>query len=370
MVLSNQDLWTKISALIEEKFKKVAEEKLDDLVKLKFDEKCNSFDSSKLKNEIQAEVRNELAELTNEIARLREQNERLLQSNNNLIAQNEQYRKSLDDIQSVDSGKQLNDDDAEDVDDEAASLPSIDEEDDVIFEDDNREYFDYLILSDSIYRHVGKILPRKRDLAPLKDTFNIGNVRFLKFVVPGARCDRLWAEAANLSKEYSIGHVIVSVGTNYIPSTHARFRQTYHQRKPFNLAKIQPAKRRDYIINSARDDIRWRETSDITPVADVIAEITSLIRRLGYLFCCDVSFSSILPQKDLSCIRGISDTNSALLDFCNRNGYGFIQHPQFMVSNNKVDFSLFAMDGVHLRTQGIDILFSNLKDFIENDFDF
>lgn len=41
-----------------------------------------------------------------------------------------------------------------------------------------------------------------------------------------------------------------------------------------------------------------------------------------------------------------------------------------MVSNNKVDFSLFAMDGVHLRTKGIDILFSNLKDFIENDFDF
>lgn len=58
MILSNQDLWTKISALIEEKFKLVAEEKLDDLVNQKLAEKCNSFDSSKLKNEIQTEVRN------------------------------------------------------------------------------------------------------------------------------------------------------------------------------------------------------------------------------------------------------------------------------------------------------------------------
>ena len=139
------------------------------------------------------------------------------------------------------------------------------------------------------------MIPKKRGLAPLKDTFTIENVRFMKFVVPGARCDRLWVEAANLNKDYSFGQVILSVGTNYIPSTHGEFRQTY-QRKPFkSLAKIPPAKRRDYIINSARDDTRWRETSNITPVTDVIADITSLIRRVGYLFSCDVSFSCILP---------------------------------------------------------------------------
>ena len=373
MVLSNQDLWTKISGLVEEKFKLVAEQQLDELVNQKIAEKCDTIDARKLKEEIHTEVKNELAELSNEITRLREQNERLLQSNNTLLAQNEHFRKSIDDIQSCDSGKQHIVDDPEDFDGaDDVSLPRVDE-DDVVFEEDNREYVDCLILSDSIYRHVGKVIPQKRTLAPLKDSFTIGNVRIMKFVVPGARCDRLWAEAANLNKDYSFGQLILSVGTNYVPSTHAQFRQNYQRpfnQRPFNLAKIPPAKRRDFLIKNARDDIRWNETSSITPVTDVIADITSLIRRIGYLFDCDVSFSAILPQKDLSCIRGIADINSALLDFCKGNRYGFIQHPQFMISNSKVDFSLFAIDGVHLRTKGIDILFSNLKVFIENEFEF
>ena len=359
MVFSNQELLAKISELIEKKFSELIEKKLDNLIVEKFAEQNSNFDTQKLKEEIHSEVRNEFAELSNEISRLREQNERLLKSNNDLFAQNEQYRNSIEDIQSCDSGKEHFEVENDDADSSAS------DESEEVFVEDEREFFDCLILSDSIYRHVGKPCPKTDNMGPLIDTFKIGNVRVLKTIIPGACCDRLWAEAARLNNIYTFGLVILSVGTNYVPSTHAHFRQTYQQ-KPFEFpANIPPEKRRDFLMKSARNVIRWRQC--ITPVSQVISDITTLIRRLGTLFFCDVSFSIILPQKNLSCIRAIGHINSTIIDFCQNNGYGYILHPQFKMINGKLDLSLFATDGVHLRSRGIDVIFTNLRDHIEED---
>jgi len=113
-----------------------------------------------------------------------------------------------------------------------------------------RENFEILILSDSMLRHVMGDCPKKKEDAKLKTAImdlqlpfanrqvcqkaieqdislkvdsspnpkiHRPPLRVKEVVIPGARAHRLLSEATVLSRAYNFEHVIVHVGTNYVP---------------------------------------------------------------------------------------------------------------------------------------------------------
>ena len=84
----------------------------------------------------------------------------------------------------------------------------------------NKKQYDLLVLSDSIFRHVGGDCPKsnsqKGALITEVEIYHSRNDKssFLRAVVTGARSTRLYAEALLLLNEYKFKEIIVHVGTN------------------------------------------------------------------------------------------------------------------------------------------------------------
>ena len=75
--------------------------------------------------------------------------------------------------------------------------------------------FDILIISDSIYRHVGGACPKTTGPSPaIHMQYEMDGKRVKKVIVPGGRCPRLLAEAASIAQQHLFNEVIVHVGTN------------------------------------------------------------------------------------------------------------------------------------------------------------
>ena len=178
------------------------------------------------------------------------------------------------------------------------------------------------MLSDSIYRHVGIECPKDPSAftpRPIRSNFDIGQLSFLKVVCPGARSDFLWAEAVLLNDSFTFDHVIVHVGTNYVPN---------------------------------------RMNSDPRSPLDTADEICQLLDAIGPLFQAKVSYSYILPRLDLSVLGGINTINTIIFDHCSANNIGHMQCLSFRRVKGALDTSLFANDGVHLSRKGVAALFT------------
>lgn len=293
--------------------------KIECMLDTKLNEKVNNFSGV-----VSDKLSVKLSELAAEFADLKDTNAKLIKINSALIEQNRDLR----DLSSV----KYSENDC----DQAAADDEVIAEDDVTFEltdepmnDPTKKYFDVLILSDSIYRHVGTECPKdytKKEHCIISD-FTIGNSSVLKVVCPGASCDTLLSKAAQLHSAYRLGSVyrfglvVVHVGANYTDSS-------------------------------------------LSPY-EISCEINGLLDELDALFQCKVTFSCILPQMDTSTLAGINFTNSLVDKFCMDRGYGLLQCNAFM---RDARASLLARDGLHLSRSGVKALFASVALHIKYNF--
>ena len=282
----------------------------------------------KIEAVFEEEIDSKFQDLFNVIRDLKSKNETLIQLNNVLIEHNRQLRS-----RSVVSNESVDDDDDDDgsgkeafngTDEEVVSPPPTNV--------GTKKHFDVLIISDSIYRHVGIECPKDRSAftpRPIISTFDIGQITFMKVVCPGARCDFLWAEAVLLNVNYNFDHVILHVGTNYVPNS---------------------------MNNNPRSPL---DTSD---------EICQLLNAIGPLLQAKVSYSYILPRLDLSVIDGINAINTTIFEYCSANNIAYMPMClSFKRVKGVLDRSLFANDGVHLSRKGVAAIFNCMCDHVHHE---
>ncbi len=287
MGLSYQDLLTKIEQLLEEKFC-ATDEKLNK----KFDDKFTA--------------------VVNDLKRT---NSQLLKINAALIERNKQLRNENDRTSDSDDSDGYTED-LNNTPDGLVKTPVVPANH---FAPALKDFYDVLILSDSIYRHVGTECPRTSPSPlPFSSEFTVGNVSVRKVVCPGARCVKLMSTAAELNLDHRFGHVILHVCANY-------FR-------------------------------------DRVPPHEISAEINDLMDSIGALFKCGISFSCVLPQVDMGLIDAINSANRDVALFCQVRGYGFLQCMEFARRADRP--FLLARDGIHLSRKGAGAMFRCLSEHI------
>ena len=210
----------------------------------------------------------------------------------------------------------------------------------------NKKKYDLLILSDSIFRHIGCDGPKvprggpnlsieddiaarvarevglEQDLSiPLQADPPI-SILIKKRVIPGATVHNLFYAAKQLAEQCSFEHILLHVGTNYLG---------------------------------------WSDW-DSKAISD---DITSFLTFLKDTFACSISFSSILPRTDNQLLNRIADeVNNLVTRFCHSN---YMQG--FMVIAFCWEPSRFlARDGVHLNRRGILAMEYALLDFLADRF--
>ena len=118
---------------------------------------------------------------------------------------------------------------------------------------------------------------------------------------------------------------MVHVGANYIP-------------RPFNRHTLSP---------------------------DLVAyEINALLDAVKGLFATSVTFSCIIPQRNLAVIDIINMINTLVSEHCFHNGIGLLQCFSFQRRMGKLDDSLLACDGTHLSRKGVDAMFVCLTEHL------
>ena len=199
-----------------------------------------------------------------------------------------------------------------------------------------KEKYNALIISDSIFRHVGADCPKKvgvkraleRDI-PLRLSKSLPLLKVKKVVIPGARCARLFDEASRLSQRYEFEEVVVHVGTNYI------------------------------------------NDEDCEPMP-IFEEIQQFLGALKGAFKSRITFSPILPrvlreeqeydqryeplsELTLQTIELCRIINHEVHLFCESNSIGSMICPAFIMDafDPYPDKSLLSRDGVHLSRKGI-----------------
>ena len=204
-----------------------------------------------------------------------------------------------------------------------------------------------LLISDSIFRHVGGDCPKKdfpqtieQDITiPISKTSSHQPITLKKIVIPGANCDRLFSEAMYYAREYEFEHVYCHVGTNY---------------------------------------------HDLLSPEDTSNEISHFLVRIKELFDCPTTYSPILPRifahdqqisrsspisaHSVQLMRQVRDINSDIIETCQRHQIGTMVCPAFIRDCAPVpDRSLLAQDGCHLSRKGVlemeNTLFEHLKVF-------
>jgi hypothetical protein len=201
--------------------------------------------------------------------------------------------------------------------------------------------FHALVLSDSIYRHVGGDCPKKKKgveqwpieqdiLIPTSKSASPSNppIKLKKVVMPGAKCDRLFYEAVRLSREFEFQLVVIHVGTNYFKELHP---------------------------------------------SDAIKEICEFLTRAKEIFKCNVTFSPILPRFLPKVIleqydgtftssqlthrlnRTIRKMNEAIYLHCQQEKIDSMLCPEFFMDDDfpVPDKKLLALDGCHLSRGGV-----------------
>ena len=215
-----------------------------------------------------------------------------------------------------------------------------------------KEHFDALVLTDSMFRHVGgDCFKNKRKIEaadpPLKGValeqdlpphINADNLKIKKVVLPGARCSRIWAEASSLALRYTFDHVLVHVGTNYLP---------------------------------------YRDQDE------AIYQINNLLTSLKELFGCQISWSAIIPRlarddmpkgptDELSedsnfLIEAVRYINTEVIAHNNQSNIGLLLcEPFLMKLHNPVPRKQYlAKDGCHLNRRGIVELEHSMYDHLK-----
>ena len=203
--------------------------------------------------------------------------------------------------------------------------------------------YDVLILSDSIYRHVGGDTPTKIK-PPRTTSFDPpdwpkwkqaleqdvpicgSEIRLKKVVVPGARASRLWYEASRLALTCNFNQILVHVGTNY--------------------------------LSSKRDP------------EEAVDQIQNLLTSLRTLFNCKIVFSLVLPRVarddaltgpyDLSddsydLVESVRFLNDELIDFCRSKNFGTFFCPAFRmnIDDPAPKKHFLSKDGCHLSRRGV-----------------
>ena len=280
---------------------------------------------SKLEAVIEDKFNNKFNDLRAELEALKNTNSLLLKINKSLIEENKLLRSSTANSPSADDDRDLDQGESEIESTCELAVTAATKNASASFPASTKIHVDVLILSDSIYRHVGSVCPKERDRRglPVKSTFQLGGLEFLKFVYPGARCENLLSAVAELHQTYSFDQVIVSVGTNYT-----------HQ--------------------------------DSVHMPSVVAEdICDFLVAIADFLDCGVSFSCILPQRDLGVTSYINMVNSQVAVFCGANQLGLLQCLRFKRVRGKIDTSLFANDGVHVSFTGVAALLHTVIDHIK-----
>ena len=227
----------------------------------------------------------------------------------------------------------------------------------------DKQHYEVLILSDSMLRHVMGDCPKKSEEIKLKSAkkelpfherkicqqaleqdipFKVDNspnprtnrrpIGIKKIVIPGARAPRLLSEAIHLAGSYSFEHVIVHVGTNYVP---------------------------------------YASTDQ------AVSDINGLLDQLPYLFPgCRVTYSPILPRTtpegkrfptmdDL--LEAIREINASVDEHCNQKMYTVLTCEDFTAEHSDMPIArrhLLAKDGCHLNRKGIVAMDHALHDYI------
>lgn len=203
-----------------------------------------------------------------------------------------------------------------------------------------KKKFDVLLLSDSIYRHVGIAVPkearqpnetRQPNPPPIYREFSLSqnNVSCLKVVIPGAKAARLYEEAQLLSATHDFKEIILHCGANHLPTKLTRSQQSHQH----------------------LDDIR----------DETLANLYKLHTSVQALFkSAAMTFSPILPQLQqngpppgLVCV-----INTKMDMFCTRNKFSFLRPLAF--GRHGVQ-KLICKDGIHLSFDGVAELTSVLE---------
>ena len=287
------------------------------------------------------ELSEKFSGLTAELSDLRDTNAKLIALNKALIDENASLRRSRSSSAASDASHDLSfrstDSAAKKPEPESEIPPHLHRRAGVPLKSlppamplniETRDY-DVLVLSDSILRHVHGSIPKaEKEKHPLYQDVILdqsveaaSELTVLKCVTPGARCDRLWADAVALSQKHSFREVIVSVGANYIPS-----RQTRRRGQP-----------------------------NFKPAADVIDDICDLLAALNELFQCHVSFMAVPPRVDRTYFNLIQDINAGVDAFCREQWFGVVRVEAFCLDHRgHINEKLFAKtDGIHLAGPGI-----------------
>ena len=326
--LSNEEIFSKIKKLFDDKF--VERDNEINILEKKLTEKFKEqFDS-----------------LHEQIRALTEANKSLLEANASLEQENQILRKNTDFPTTSNSPTTSTSPPAV----PAQAVPA----DDISILNaeqpaSGKKHCDVLILSDSIYRHVGSSCPKVKNtikgrarpdlqqtcILPIRSHFSIGATTVMKVIMPGARAGALQLQATILASEYDFGEVIVNCGANYVPSVRRPGRR-FHMVSP----------------------------------PEAINEITGLINALGNLFTGMITYSMTLPQVNcLDYIENINGINDAVVRYCTSNGLSYLRCGAFERNEDDVvDRQLFAADGIHLGKKGIEAVFNTLDDHLRIDF--
>ena len=223
---------------------------------------------------------------------------------------------------------------------EANETNPVDDEDMEDFYEELDDTLDnVLILSDSIWRHVGVDCPRvtynldrekPKGRAPIIKDFSMGSRKITKVVIPGAQVDRLWHEAVRLANEgLTYGEVILHCGTNY-----------FRSRIPLAEGEL-----------------------DIRQCMLALAEVFPEAR---------ITYSKTLPRFDeeeeedaFAVNSDIDKLNRNMTSFCRWNDFGVFSVESFYHDNCD---RLYARDNVHLGRPGIRAFFVALHAYLNYGF--
>ena len=191
----------------------------------------------------------------------------------------------------------------------------------------DKEFVDILLISDSIYRHVGVACPRdarpRYRNRPVVADFWVGNTHVKKLCLPGAKAERLLAEASIMALTHEFREVVVHVGANYLPTV-------------------------------SRDHPTTRAAASV--------EIQALLAALGDIFYAPVTYSLMLPLASSRFTDAINSINEEVMSA----GFHHINHTAFVRDDRgQIDRSLYCADGVHMNKNGIDALLNDLVEHIK-----
>ena len=138
---------------------------------------------AKIETVLEKKFNDKFQDLAGKMCDLTDTNNKLISINKALIEQNKKLRALLTCDGDNDIGAAITPDAADPV-------PSVGAELRTHTPTNTKTHYDVLLLSDSIYRHLGTECPKgnyPRNQAIIS-CFNVGNLSFMKIVCPGARC--------------------------------------------------------------------------------------------------------------------------------------------------------------------------------------